>query len=173
VDRLYGEIVSRDKLLQLITKRPWLLPVLYHVYSYGEIDYGELKQILGIRGPLLKRALWWLVKYGIIKRRDSRFRVSSGYRGFLEELFLNRCIVRRYYVFRIGMTYIVVVVRRTRISTYTVPSKPVEELSRLEANAGAKFTVKDLVDTLGISSKLAYRVIKTHDLLRECVEKPS
>ncbi|RLG84182.1 MAG: hypothetical protein DRO40_02145 [Thermoprotei archaeon] len=158
----------RNQLVMVLTKKPWLMPILYQVYSYGEIEYGELKQLLGVKSPLLKRALWWLIKYGLIARYDNKFRISNNYRNILEEIFLYKCIIRNRYVFKIGATFIVTIVRKARISAYTIPAQLVKELSNLEVNVGASFTAKDLINTLGIPSKLAYRVVKTHEILKQC-----
>jgi len=158
----------KNQLVMILTKKPWLMPILYQIYSYGEIEYEELKQLLGVRGPLLKRALWWLIKYGLIERYDNKFKISINYRNILEGIFLNKCIIRNHYVFKIGATFIVTIVRKTRISAYTVPAQLIEKLSNLEANVGTSFTAKDLMNTLGISAKLAYRVVKAHEILKQC-----
>lgn len=158
----------KERLLTVLTKKTWLIPILYQIYSYGAIKYDELKQLLNIRGSLLKRALWWLVKYGIIEKYYNEFRISVNYKSILEEVFLNKCIVRNYYVFKIGKTFIIAIIRRTRISAFTVPAQFIEKLSKLEANVETRFTTKDLMDVLGISAKLAYRVIKTHEILKQC-----
>ncbi len=162
---------GKARLMELISRRPWLLPILYIINSYGMIEYNELKQVLGVRGALLKRGLWWLVKYGVVERINDKFRVTQDYRSIVEDLLLNRCITRKYYIFRIGSTYYVAAVRRTRITVYTVPLELVEKLSILEKNVEAQFTAKDLAQALDIPAKLAYRAVKTHRLLIECINK--
>ncbi len=171
MNKLSREPMKKDIVFTLLTRRLWLMPILYHIHSYGEIGYDELKQLLCLRTQVLKRALWWLVKYGVVERRGNRFRVVQDYRVVLSELFLNKCIYRNYYIFRYGETYFVSIIRRTRITAYTVPAKLLADIDRMKADVDTEFKPTDLLSLKGIPLKLAYRVVKIHRILRECTSK--
>ena len=94
--------------------------------------------------------------------------VTRDYSNIVEELVLNTCKVRHYYIVKIGATYVVINVKKTKISTYTVPSHLVIKVRELESNIGASFTGLDVAQALNIPLKLAYRVIKTLRLLSNC-----
>ena len=155
----------RSVVASLIARKPWVLPILYHIYSLGEVEYRELREILGLRSPILKRGIWWLVKYGVVERIDDKIRVSKDYRSVLDSLFLNRCIHRNNYVFRIGETYVILSVKKTKVSVYTLPAGILEKLyNKIDDNVDAK---KLSIET-NLPIRLVQRAIRTYRLLKEC-----
>ena len=166
---LKREPTKREIILVLITRRPWLTPFIAEIHSLGGTSIGELRELLGVRTPIIKRALWWLQKYGVVEKSGEKYVISQEYRPVVDELKLQLCKQGRVYVLKLGATYFVIAMRRTKITSYTVPEKLIEKLDELTTNAGgAEFTPKDLVDTLSIPYKLASRVVKTYKLLRAC-----
>ncbi len=166
---LKREPTKREIILVLITRRPWLTPFIIEIHSLGGTTIGELRELLGVRTPIIKRALWWLQKYGVVEKSGEKYVINLEYRPVMDELKLQLCKQGRVYVLKLGATYFVITLRRTKITSYTAPEKLIEKLDELTTNAGgAEFTPKDLVDTLGIPYKLANRVVKTYKLLRAC-----
>lgn len=163
------EPTKKDILAHILSKRAWIIPILYHIYSLGGAKISELRKILGLKTMVLKRAVWWLTKYGLIEKSgEEKYVLSKDYRGIIEELFMSMCRTGRYYIIRYGATYVVITVKKTRISSYTVPSKLLEQLIKLEEQVGSSFTHIDLANSLNIPPKLAYRVVKLRNLLKEC-----
>ncbi|WFO75680.1 hypothetical protein J4526_02040 [Desulfurococcaceae archaeon MEX13E-LK6-19] len=164
---------TRKEVIAVIASRkPWLIPLIYTIYSLGgSAKLEEIKEILSLRSIVLKRGLWWLQKFGIATRKNDKVVMDPEYKKVLDELFMDICKTRNYYILKFGATYLVVSVKRTRISSYTVPAQLVEELAKMVNNVSAEFTPKDLAEAMGIPPKLAYRVVKTRKLLIECSKK--
>ena len=168
VDGVKREPSRKEIIVFIASKRPWLIPILYTLYSAGSADIQELKEILGVRSTIVKRGLWWLTKYGVVEKSGEKYIVSKDYRPILDEMFLDMCRTRHYYILRFGATYLVIVVKKTRITSYTVPVKLVNELARMEENVGTQFTVIDFAQAANIPPKLASRVVRVRRLLLEC-----
>lgn len=163
------EPTKRDILAHILSNRAWIIPILYHIYSLGGARISELRETIGLKTMVLKRAIWWLTKYGLIEKSgEEKYVLSKDYRRVIGELFMTMCRTGKYYIIRYGATYIVINVKKTRISSYTVPGKLVEELIKLEEQVGSSFTHIDLANSLNIPPKLAYRVVKLRNLLKEC-----
>ncbi len=166
---LKREPTKREILLVVLTRRPWLIPFIYEIHGLGGASISELRESLSIRTPIIKRALWWLQKYGVIDRSGDKYVIEQDYRPLIDELKLQLCRHNREYVLKLGATYFVIILRRTRITSYSVPEELVNRLEELITNAGGtEFTPKDLADALSIPYKLASRVVKTYRLLRKC-----
>ncbi|GEM_PF-1586560 len=165
------EISPRGVLLALITRKPWLIPFIYYIYTYSGLRLNELKELMNLKTLIIRRALWWLTKYGIMEKSGEKYIVAEKYRKILEELLLNYCTTGKTHVLRIGKTYFVAIIRKTRISTYTIPSDILDKLVEMETNVQTEFTAKDLSDALGIPIKLAQKTLKLKQILSECRKK--
>ena len=162
------EISPRGILLALITKKPWLLPFIYYIHSYSGLQLNELRELMNLKTLIIRRALWWLTKYGIVEKSGEKYVITEKYRKILDELLLNYCTTGKVHVLKIGKTYFVAIVKRTRISTYTVPSDILDKLIEMETNVQMEFTAKDLSDALGIPFNLAQKTLKLKQVLSEC-----
>lgn len=163
--------IDRGLIIDLLTRRTWLLPFIYYIYSYQGLTISELRQLTGVRTQVIKRALWWLRKYGVIEQRGEKYMVTGDARPIINEFLLDYCSTGKHHVLKIGLTYFVVIIRKTRITAYTVPAQYIEELRKMEENVQAEFTAEDLADTLGIPRSLAHRITYLRKILRECSKK--
>ncbi|OYT40398.1 MAG: hypothetical protein B6U89_02285 [Desulfurococcales archaeon ex4484_58] len=160
-ERLKG----KGLLLALITRKPWLIPFIYHVHVMQGATMNELREILGLKSMVIKRALWWLTKNGIMVKAGEKYVIEQSYRKHVDELLLNTCTTGKRYVVKLGRTYFVAIVKRTRISTYTVLEKHYEELKNIDPE-------KASMEEVAKNKKLPVKIVsKTFDLiktLKEC-----
>ena len=160
-----SKISRKAVFIDLITRKPWLTPVIYTVYSLQGVTLSELRENLGVRTSVVKRALWWLMKHGIVEKTGEKYIIAKDYTSIVDELFLNSCRVGKTFVFKIGSTYFIAVVRNSKITAYSVPEKYLKEASSLKLE-----NVKpvELSREAGIPVKLASRIIKLHSILENC-----
>lgn len=163
-----NEISDKAIIITLITKRPWLIPFIYYIHTYSGLTLEELRKLVGVRTQIIKRALWWLAKNNIVEKRGEKYVIKEEYARFIEKLLFNYCTTGKTHVLKIGKTYFVVIIRRTRISTYTVPEDLYDKLVEYELNVQTEFQPEDLVNTLNIPIRLAHRVVALRRILREC-----
>ncbi len=149
-------------------ERPWLIPIIYFIHGSGGLDLSMLKSITGLRARVIRRAVWWLRKYGLVEDSAGKLIVKPVFRGVLDEFFLNYCRSGNRHAYRLGGTYYVVAVSSSRITSYTVPAELLERLLEYESNIQAEFTARDLAEALGIPLRLAGRIVGLRRLLREC-----
>ncbi len=156
---------GRGLLLALINNKPWLIPFIYHIYSLQKTSIEELREILGLRTSVIKRGLWWLMKNNIVEKTGDKYMINREYIRYIDELILNYCITGKEYVLKIGSTYYVAIVKKTKITTYTVPEKILREFlnKKLENR-----TPKDLSAETGYPEKLVGRVMKLYEILDIC-----
>jgi hypothetical protein len=166
------ESSKRGVLTLIAVRRTWLIPILYYIHSYGGLSLDELREITGLKSKVLRRALWWLLKkYSIVEESGTKFIVKREYADVLDTLFMNYCIIDKRHIFRLGGTYFVVSIKRSRVTSYTVPAELIEKLHELQTNIESEFQPLDLSQALGIPLNLAKRVVQTYKLLRECWKK--
>ncbi|MET1159686.1 MAG: hypothetical protein ABWW65_01880 [Thermoprotei archaeon] len=163
-----NEESGKQVLVSVLTSKPWLLPILYHVYSLQGAKLNELKELLHLRTQVIKRALWWLTKSGLVEKSGEKYIVSKNYAKYVEELALTLCTTGREYVARIGRTYIVVVIRRARITAYTVPEHVLKKLMNRKLE---NRSVKDIAAETGMPLRLTARALHLYRILDNC-EKP-
>lgn len=160
---------AREILVHIASKQTWLVPILYYIYSYGGLKLQELREIMGTRTRVVKRGLWWLTKYGVIERTGEKYVFNPEFReAFTKLIWMDYCVVGSRHLFKIGKTIFVVKVSPTRITSYTVPAGLLDKLKSLEENIEAKYTPLEASQALGIPLKLARRLTKVHNLLKEC-----
>lgn len=156
-------------IVALITRRPWLIPFIYYIYTYSGLTLQELKELTGLRTQIIKRAIWWLTKNNIVEKRGEKYVIKEEYSKHVSELLFNYCSTGKTHVLRIGKTFFVVIIRKTRISTYTVPQDLYSKLTEYESNVQTEFQPKDLAEALNIPIRLAHRVIALRKTLQECL----
>ncbi len=161
----------REKLVIVATRKPWLIPILYYIYSYSGLGIDELKEILGLKKQVLRRAIWWLKKYGLVMDSGEKIIVIPDYTKILEEFFQDYCTTPNKHLYRVGGTYYVVNIRRTRITSYTVPAEYIDKLLAYEKNIQTEFSPLDLAQTLNIPINLARKIINAKRILEKCREK--
>jgi len=158
-------VSGKGRVIALLVEKPWLLPFLYHIYSLQGATLNELKEILGLKTYIIKRGVWWLVKSGIVEKSGDKYVVSKAYVKPVEEIMMYVCTSGREYVVKMGSTYFVTIVHRTRITAYTVPEYLFREfLNRKLENR----SVKDIASETGYSVKLVARVLKLYSILDIC-----
>ncbi len=164
-------IGGRGLLAFIATRRTWLMPLIYYIYTYSGLTFEELKELTNLRSRVLRRALWWLKKYGVVEESGQKYIISTEYADAVRELTLRYCIVDKKHMFQLGKTYFVVSIKRSRITSYTVPVDLVQKLHELEENIDSEFKPLHLAQALNIPLNLARRVVNTYRLLRECWRK--
>ncbi|ADI32623.1 hypothetical protein [Staphylothermus hellenicus] len=162
------EISGKAVVITLMTKRPWLIPFIYYIYTYSGLTIEELRKLVGVRTQIIKRALWWLAKNNIVEKRGEKHVIKEEYSKHIEKLLLDHCTTGKTHVLKIGKTYFVAIIRRTRISTYTVPEDLYNKLVEYELNVQTEFQPEDLANSLNIPIRLAHRVVALRRILREC-----
>ncbi len=161
----------RSILAYIATRRTWLIPLIYYIYSYSGLTLEELREITGLRSKILRRALWWLKKYNIVEVTGEKFILKPEYSKLFTELILDYCITGRKHLFRLGKTLFIVAIRKNRVSVSTVPIDLVNELRNLEENIQGEYKPVDLAHALNIPLNLARRVVQAKKLLDECRKK--
>ena len=158
-------IGGKGLLVALLTNKPWLIPFLYHIYSLQGVTLNELKEILGLRTSVIKRGLWWLTRNGVVEKTGDKYVINREYVKHVEEIMMTSCITGKEYVVKIGKTYFVAIVRKTRITAYTVPEEIFTDfLNRKLENR----TVKDVAAETGYPERLVARVLKLYTILETC-----
>jgi len=156
---------GKGLLIALMTEKPWLLPILYQIYSLQGASIEELKELLGLRTYIVKRGVWWLTRNGIVEKSGEKYVVVKDYLKAVGEILMSACTTGREYVVKIGSTYFVSIVRRTRITAYSVPERILREF--LDKELGSK-SVKELAGETGYSERLVARILKLRAILSEC-----
>jgi len=157
-----------SKLHSVILSRPWLYPFIYLLYSLQGATLDDVRNAIGLRTQLVKRALWWLTKSGLIEEQNGRLYIRKEFTKGIEELRLSTCIMGGRYIVKLGEAYLVIELREGSIDYWAVPSKLYEALVELEKNAGAEFTSKEVSQALSISIGTASRLLRLRRMLREC-----
>lgn len=161
-------IGGKSLLIALITSKPWLIPFIYQIHSLQGASLNELRELLGLRTSIIKRGLWWLMRNGIVEKINDKYVISKNYIKHVEELTLNTCTTKREYIIKYGKTFFVTIVRKTRITAYTVP----EELFKNFLNRKLENrSVKDIASETGYSEKLTARILKLYQILDTCKKK--
>jgi len=163
--------INRGLIIDLLTKRTWLLPFIYYIHSYQGLTLDELRELTGVRTQVIKRALWWLRKYGVIEQCGEKYIITEDARPIIDEFLLDYCTTGKHHILKTGSTYFVAIIRRTRITAYTIPAQYIEELKKMEENVQTEFTAEDLANTLGIPRNLAHRITYLRKILKECSKK--
>jgi len=163
-----SKISRKAVFIDLITRKPWLTPVIYTVYSLQGATLSELRENLGVRTSVVKRALWWLMKHGIVEKTGEKYIITREYTSVVDELFLNSCRVGKSFAFKIGSTYFIAIVRNSKITAYSVPEKYLREISSLKLE---NMKPTELSREANIPVKLASHIIKLYSILKNC-KKP-
>ncbi len=156
---------GKGLLIALLTNKPWLIPFIYHIHSLQGVTLNELKELLGLKTSIIKRGLWWLLRNGIVEKSGEKYIIAKEYIKHVDELLLDTCTTQKEYVVRYGKTYFVAIVRRARITAYTVPEEIFKDfLNRKLENR----SVKDIASETGYPERLVARVVKLYQILEIC-----
>ncbi|WP_042666722.1 hypothetical protein [Desulfurococcus amylolyticus] len=175
-----GNSIGSDKgvarpgkiLYSFIISNPWLYPFIYAIYSTQGASIEELRSIIDLRMQLVKRALWWLVKSGIVEEKGGRFYIRREYMDYVNELKLSTCILKDTYILRVKDAHIVVAVRNGRIIHWAVPSELYDKVVELEKNTNVVFTSGEVSQALAIDIGTATKLVKLRRLIKECWGNP-
>ncbi|RLG80604.1 MAG: hypothetical protein DRO13_03360 [Thermoprotei archaeon] len=156
---------AKGKVVNILTSRPWLLPFIYHIYSLQGVKLIELKTLLGLKTAVVKRGLWWLIKSGIVEKKGEKYVISQQHTKHLAKLMLAACTTGRRYVVKIGKVYLVAVVRKSRITAYSVPE---DALNKLLNRKLENRSIKDIAAEVKMPLKLTARALKLYETLNTC-----
>lgn len=149
---------TRGALKALLASKPWLIPIVaVMVRCSFAVTTGELAERVGVRSPLVKRALWWLSKADAIVVSGTlprRYRLRGQARIEAEEILRNSWQRGRRLALKQGSEYLLVAVRPTRISVRAVPVELVKRVHDV-LRVGGCFKPVDVASALGISVRLA------------------
>ncbi len=143
----------------LLARKPWLLPAVITMVKHPfAMTTSEIAERLGVKSALIKRALWWLSKIDAVACSESiprRCRLREQARreamGILQSSFQRegRLVLRQ------GREYLLIAVKPTRISVWTVPVEVVERVYEALRAGGGCFKPGDVANALGIPPRLA------------------
>ena len=150
---------TRGALKALLAGKPWLLPIVAVMIRHPfAMTTSELAERVGVRSPLVKRALWWLSKADAVAASETlprRYRLRDQARIEVEEILRSSWQKERRMVFRQGDEYLIIAVKPTRISVWTVPADLVERVAEVLRVSGGCFKPVDVSNALGIPVRLA------------------
>jgi len=141
------------KVEEALARKPWLLPFLRALRQGVEARAGPLAEALSVKGRLAKTALWELRRLGALESGKLKPKVAD---------WLDRQDLAargRRLVWRRGVVYVLVTVKRGRVSAFTVPADlvaRVEEHLKAVGEAGAR----DVAAALGCSTLAASRALQ-------------
>ncbi|MEM0326859.1 MAG: hypothetical protein QW733_07515 [Desulfurococcaceae archaeon] len=164
--------VSPGTLLKrTLISKPWLFVVLSALFSYKGLTTEELREITGLSNEVVKRALWWLRKLGIIEERNNKLYVKQEFYRPLEKLLYNYCRVDRTIVLDVEDVYLVIQVKSTReVVTWSIQKSMYEKLLEAEKFTGSPLDAESIARVLGVPVNTASRLAKLRNLLEECRE---
>jgi len=152
------------KVSEVLNRCPWTLVFLIKLKDLGgEASASEIAKETGVRSPIVKRAMWWLRKYGFVEEvpdvEPRRFKLKTEAYRFIEKLVVNMWVKGNTTVILWGRTYYVFIVRESRVIVKTVSKEIVDEARKLKIEIG-QAKVKDISDSLGIPVNLASVVLR-------------
>ncbi|MEM4441184.1 MAG: hypothetical protein QXS14_06960 [Desulfurococcaceae archaeon] len=151
--------------------KPWLFVVLSALFSYKGLTTDELREVTGLSNEVVKRALWWLRKLGIVEERNNKLYVKQEFYRPLEKLLYNYCRVDRTIVLDVEDVYLVIQVKSTReVVTWSIQKSMYEKLVEAEKFAGSPLDAANIARVLGVPVNTASRLAKLRNLLEECRE---
>ena len=156
------------KVNEVLNRCPWTLVFLVKLKDLGgEASASEIAKEISVKSPIVKRAMWWLRKYGFVEEvsdvEPRRFRLRIEAYRFIEKLVVNMWVKGNTTVILWGRTYYVFIVRESRVIVKTVSKEVVDEARKLKIEI-RQAKVKDISDSLGVPMNLAsvvLRVLKT------------
>jgi len=156
------------KVNEVLNRCPWTLVFLIKLKDLGgEASASEIAKETGVRSPIVKRAMWWLKKYGLVEEvpdvEPRRFKLKTEAYRFIEKIVVNMWVKGNTTVILWGRTYYVFIVRESRVIVKTVNKEIVDEARKLKIEIG-QAKVKDISDSLNVPMNLAsvvLRVLKT------------
>lgn len=164
---------ARHLLKRVLLAKPWLLVVLVPIYGYKGIVVEDLRSLTGLSAEVIKRALWWLKKFGIVEEKEGRYYVRAEYYRVLDELMLSYCKTGDFHLVFLEGFYIVVHVKGPReISHWSVKEEQYLKLLEAEKFAGTRLGTQDLAGALQIPFSTASKLLKLRELITTCRELP-
>ena len=79
---------------KVLARAPWTLVFLIKLKDLGgEASASEIAREIGVRSPIVKRAMWWLRKYGFVEEvpdvEPRRFKLKTEAHRFIEKIVVN------------------------------------------------------------------------------------
>lgn len=163
------------RLEKIIVFKPWLLPFIVYLSRNPMGTISTISRLLGVKPSIVRRALWWLSKTGIVKISHERgkrsYQVEEEALNSLENITRKVRYHDRAYVLKLGNEYILVRVRRDHIIPYTIPVEITSKIERILREApNQEFTINDLILSMNIPARLlvqALRVLKILDIIEK------
>jgi len=156
------------KVYEVLNRCPWTIVFLIRLKDLGgEASALEVAKETGVKSSIVKRAMWWLRKYGFVEEvpnvEPKRFKLKTEAYRFIEKLVMNMWVKGNTIVILWGKTYYAFIIRESKVIVKTVGKEVVDEARKLSVNVG-NVKVRDISDGLGVPMNLAsviLRVLKT------------
>ncbi len=160
-----GASVS-SRVSALVAERPWVLPFASKMLAEDRwYTARELGEAWGVRTSVVKRALWWLAKYGLAERQEgevTKYRLRPEAAAALRERLSESWVDRNRLVVRLGRHYLVVAARRKGVTVRSVDEGTVAKVREAVRACGSS-KVKDVAEASGLPPRLvsvALRVLR-------------
>lgn len=158
------------KYIGLLIVKPWLLPFILWLKNKGGFIARDMALGVGVRTPIAKRVLWWLTKFNVVEKKSIGervyYKVTDIGRKLVECIAEATIVSRKGILLDFGKEYLVVYVKRTRISWYTIPKEIVEKVHSVLVNApDTTFNVKELSLSTNLPLKLVARALRVLSIL--------
>lgn len=161
-------------LKRVLLAKPWLLIVLVPLYGYRGMSVEDLHTLTGLSTEVIKRALWWLKKFGVVEERGEKFYVRTEYYRVLDELMISYCRAGDSHLVVIEGNYIVVQVKSSKeISYWSISEALYLKLLESEKFAGSSLSTQDIAKTLQIPLSTSVKLVKLRELVAKCREHQS
>ncbi len=149
---------------KLLTKAPWtIIPLIKLKELGGDASASEIAGELGVRSQLVKRAMWWLRKYGFVEENvnvePKRFKLKNEAYKAVEKLLINRWVKGNTTVILRGKVFYIFIVRERKIIVKTI-SKDIIDYARKVSSERKLENVKDVTEALKIPLNLASIVLR-------------
>ena len=159
---------------RVVLAKPWLLVVMQALLSYPGLSVEELHSAVGLSMEVVKRAVWWLKKFGIVEEKtfeekSTKLFVKKDFSKPLQELLYHYCKAGNKHLVLVDDIYIVVEVKGPKKLLYwSIPRKLYEELVYYERLAGAKLKPGDIAQIMDVQPGVAQRLFKLRGIVEEC-----
>jgi len=157
----------RKSVKEIAVKSPWLIPVLSRLVSAGgAVDAKTIAEKMNVNVYPVKRALWWLKKYGYVEEEagiPKKYKLKFYEDQLLRELPLRRRTCGNTELYDLGELYVVAIFRRRdEYIAKSIPASIVEEVRR---HIDAGLAIEELVAKLSIPEQLSTLALRVLSVL--------
>lgn len=151
------------RVIELLYEKPWILPFIITMLTENRyFTAKEIAEAWGTRTSIVKRGLWWLIKYGLAEkliREVTKYKLKEGVIPSLEELLREYWVSGNRLVIKRGRIYFVITVRKRKVLVRNVDEDTVKKVKE------AFTTYKEeglsvIAQTIGLHPKIISTALK-------------